>query len=363
MNKMRVPTTTRVRFRSLILALFFIWSVMCNKKPFDFKNMRSRELRKHLLSLGHNRDDLSKIVDRKELKLLAEEFYRQKQKYDSETEFKEKGVQFSIACILVATILFFWDKIIAFLASFRPLFDGYVYQIKERLRLVSLSLTNRLHFAAASFVLAAALEFILPLLQLSVLAGWVIPNGSPLRRFLIRMPSMPLTLNHFLGSGRRSSKSSDASTRIADIGDIGINVAPMILMWILNYAKLKLEEIGASRLIKIVDEKQKKREDRDAMRNFRSKVSVESEFNLMDFVEVVNSAREHKQMQSEFKGPSPFEEQQNLLNSTFMQKCTRAEAMSDSPDNIELFDLCVPTDSDEQYWLSDSGEEELFARS
>ena len=370
MNKMRVPTTTRVRSRSLILAMFFVWSVICDKKQFDFKNMRSRELRKHLLSLGHNRDDLNKIVDRKELKLLAEEFYRQKQKYDSETDYKEKGVKFSIACILIATILFFWDKITAFLASFRPLFDGYVYQIKERLRLVSLSLTNRLHFAAASFILAAALEFILPLLQLSVLAGWVIPNGSPLRRFLIRMPSMPLTLNHFLGSGRRSSKSSDASSRIADIGDIGINVAPMILMWILNYAKLKLEEIGASRLIKIVDEKQRKRDDRDAMRNFRSKVSAESEFIVMDFVEddvsanhVINSAREQKQMQSEFKGPSPFEEQQNLLNSTFMQKCMRAEAMSDSPDNVELFDLGVPTDSDEQYWLSDSGEEELSVRS
>lgn len=368
MNEMPGPTTTRVRFGIIKLLLFFVVSVICRKKPVDFKSMRSRELRKHLLSLGHDRDELSKIMDRQELKLLAEEFYRKKQKYDDDAAYKEKGVKFSIACIIIASILFFWEKITAFLSSFRPLFDGYVYQIQERLRLVSVSLTSRLHIAAISFILAAALEFILPILQLSVLAGWVIPSGSPFRRFLISMPSMPITLNHFLGTKKRSSSSSDASARIGDIGDIGINVAPMILMWVLNYVKQKLEEIGASRLIKVVDEKQRKREDRDAVRNFRSKMAAESEFIVMDFAEDDVSAthafnsiggpaapvREARH----FKGPSPFEEERNLLNSTFVQKCMRAEAMSNSADNIDMYGLdenSIPADDDEQFWLSDSG--------
>ena len=332
--------------------------------------MRSRELRKHLLKRGHSSDDLKLILDRKELKRLAIEFHREKRKYDDDATFRAKGVKFSIGCIIVAFILVFWEPINALLSSVRGWIDGFIYQLKERMRLINMSITNRIPTATLSFGLATAIEIFMPLLQLSICAGWMIPYGNPLRRFLIPMPSLSLTMNHFLGGGQKKLPSSTF-----DVGNMGINVAPMIIMWVCNQAKLKLEELGASKLIKYVDEKQQRRNDREAVRKFRAKVQTESETVFMDFSDShidaasyptsgsdhFHSTEAEKRQQLNNRSqrlPSPFEFQQSYMRSSFLGKMNAKVLAHDDQEDFFVngdsvganVNNCV---DDGDFWLDD----------
>ena len=307
----------------------------------DFEKMRSRELRKHLLKLGHDREELNKILDRAELKQLAEEFYSSKQKYDDEAAYRAKGVKFSIACIILASIFIFWEPISGVFGGMKETIDGFVYQLKERIRLIRMSLVNRFPLAAISLLLAIFLEILQPMIQISILASWVIPSSSSLRRFLIPMPNFQITVNHFLG--QKEGKSTAPTTSFGDIGNMGVNIAPMVLMWISSYVKHKLEDFGASRLISVVEAKQKRRDDREAVRSFKSKLNSEPEFIVMDYADdYPNSANsgniasdernyihsasrgfdqpaEQKVHQRNPVGYSPFEQQQSTLKSAFLQ--------------------------------------------
>lgn len=347
---------------------------MVTAAPIDFDNMRSRELRKHLLKWGHSRDELSKILDRKELRTLAEDFYSQKQKFDDEAAFKAKGVQFSIVCIIIACILVFWEPLLGVLSHFRSSIDGFIYQIKERLRLVSMSISNRFPVAALSLIAATGLEIIQPCIHLSILAGWIIPTGSVWRRFLIPMPNFSVTMNHLLGATKPGSSPSPSQSRsrLDDLGNMGINLAPMVLLWVSNYLKHKLEDFGASRLIKVVDAKQRRRDDREAVRNFRSKVQAEDEYVTMDFVnECFPTANDDlkcnrnmksasnsniRASQTEVKGPSPFEQEMNHRRSTFLQHVREGSTKLDfepvHPDGSELHNATTVDDGD--FWFNDS---------
>ena len=328
----------------------------------NFDNMRSRELRKHLLKLGHDRDELSKILDRKELKVLAEEFYNQKKQYDDDAAFRARGVQFSIGCIVVASIFIFWGPISSVLSSFQSWVDGFVYQIKERFRLISMSIVNRFPLAAVCLMLAVLLDVLQPLIQLSILASWIIPTASPLRRFLIPMPNFPITIDHFLG--KKEGRSSKASSSIGDIGGMGVNVAPMVLMYISSYLKHRLEDFGASRLIFVVEAKQKRRDGREAVRTFRSKLDLQNKDFMMDFADNGDNDLNRQQYSSSCGssssrgdrenltervprpvGHSPFEQHQGTVRSAFL------EHVHNGPSTIFQADDNTVDDGD--FWLTE----------
>lgn len=328
----------------------------------NFDNMRSRELRKHLLKLGHDREELSKILDRKELKVLAEEFYNQKRQYDDDAAFRARGVQFSIGCIVVASIFIFWGPISTLFSSFRSSVDGFVYQIKERFRLISMSIVNRFPLAAVCLMLAVFLDVLQPLIQLSILASWIIPTASPFRRFLIPMPNFPITIDHFLG--KKEGRSSKPSSSIGDIGGMGVNVAPMILMYVSSYLKHRLEDFGASRLISVVEAKQKRRDGREAVRTFRSKLDLQSKDVMMDFADASDTNIDRQQYSSSCGssinrgdrenlpervprpvGHSPFEQHQGSMRSTFL------EHVHNGPPAAFQTDECTVDDGD--FWLTE----------
>ena len=332
----------------------------------DFEKMRSRELRKHLLKLGLNRGELAGILDRKELKRLAEEFYTQRKSFDADIVYRAKGVQFSIACIVIASIFIFWGQISAFFAAiysgFKSWFDGFVYQIKERFRLISMGVVNRFPLSCITLLLATLIQIMQPMIQLSVLASWVIPTTSPFRRFLFPMPSFPITINHFLGN--KEGRSSKSTSSIGDIGSMGVNIAPMVLIWVCNYLKHRLEEFGASRLISIVEAKQKRRDDREAVRRFKSKLNANNEDLVMDYADEFKDGpgmdsgkasgngyyEEEPRIKMQQRAPvgsSPFEQEKGNLKSAFFQHVR-------SGTKIELEDTGV---DDGDYWLSDSGSE------
>jgi hypothetical protein len=351
------------------LSLIFYVVTMIVGAPIDFDNMRSRELRKHLLKWGHSRDELSKILDRKELRTLAEDFYSQKQKFDDEAAFKAKGIQVSIVCIVIACILVFWEPLLGVLSHFRSSIDGFIYQIKERLRLVKMSISNRYPVAALSLIAATGLEIIQPCIHLSILAGWIIPAESVWRRFLIPMPNFSLTMNHLLGAANPGSTPTQSRSRLDDLGNMGINVAPMVLLWVSNYLKHKLEDFGASRLIKVVDAKQRRRDDREAVRNFRAKVQAEEDYVTMDFADerspaanddlsVTGNVRSStnskvRASQAEVEGSSPFEQEMSNRRSSFLQHVREGSKLDFEPVyESELRNATTVDDGD--FWFNDS---------
>lgn len=195
-----------------VLALYVVTLLSVNSINVD--TMRSKELRKNLLKWGYNLDDLNKILDKKELRVLAKEFYSQKEIHDKDVEYKEKGVKFSIMCVIIGLIFFFWEPLSSFLLSLRSFFDGYIYQIKERIRLISISIKNHFFIATISLISATIIEVIQPLIQLSIALSWVIPTGSMYRRYLFPMPSFSTSINHILGRKDQASSSSDTMSSI-----------------------------------------------------------------------------------------------------------------------------------------------------
>lgn len=330
--------------------------------------MRSRELRKNLLKWGYDKRELDMILDRSELRSLAENFYREKQKYDDHTVYNAKGVQFSIVCIVIAGIFFFSEPLLSLLSGLKSGVDGFIYQIRERFRLISMAVFNRLPLAASTLVLATVIEMILPIIQASIMLSWVIPGGSPFRRYLFPMPNFAITVNDLLGHKEQPRRTQENKSSIPDFGGMGLNIAPMVIVWVCNYLKNKLENFGASRLIDIVNSKQRRRDERDALRKFRSSLNSETNIVFMDTVDDYSSTNanelfgmkqnygendnsNNRSIPRKTKSPfdiSPFEQEQMKKSAYLKQLHSGGEEMLYSSNNID----------DGDSWLNDSASED-----
>mmetsp|Transcript_26804 Transcript_26804/g.25668 ORF Transcript_26804/g.25668 Transcript_26804/m.25668 type:complete len:382 (-) Transcript_26804:239-1384(-) len=352
-----------VKLFILVMLLGFINSI-------DLKSMRSRELRKNLLKWGYDKRDLDVILDKSELRSLAETFYREKQQYDDNTAYNAKGVQFSIICIVIAGIVFFSEPLVSGLLSLvsglKSGVDGFTYQIKERFRMISMSVVNRFPLAASTLVLATLIEVILPIIQTSIMASWVIPTGSPFRRYLFPMPNFAITVNDLMGHKEQPRRSQENSSSIPDFGGMGLNIAPMVVIWVCNYLKNRLENFGCSKLISIVNAKHKRKEERDALRKFRSNLNSETDIVFMDTVDDYSSASgndfpgmnqnsgengDNFPKPKKTKSPfdiSPFEQEQMRKSAYLKQLHSGGQDVSYSSNNND----------DGDSWLNDSASED-----
>ena len=213
-----------------------------NHKP-DVGTMRARELRKLLVKLGYERNELKKIIDKQELRNLAHDLLAEQAKEEETKQFRAKAWYYSLLAGGLGLAYLMYEPFLILLSGLKDWFRGQSYQTTLRFKLVRKSIEHRYPLATLALIIATMIDIFQPTAQLSIMLSWIIPHGSFLRRFLLPMPNFSLTLNNVLGMQNGNSRTASTSSNSKglsgsagannwshNIGDYGLNVAPMILM-------------------------------------------------------------------------------------------------------------------------------------
>lgn len=146
-----------------------------------------------------------------------------------------------IGAAVVATLIFLREPLAGFLGSATR---NVRFQLNERQHLARYASNIGSPAAAVAITICGLLDVLALWVQLSVVGSWVLPPRSRLaRRFLysgIGGPSFPVSLGQILSSGRPGSSSA--------AGGWSIDVAPMFILWLLRFAKRRLEGFVLSRI-------------------------------------------------------------------------------------------------------------------
>lgn len=234
-----------LKFYLLLCTLLAIAS----KELKDLEGMRARELQKFLISkAAMDPTEVKNILDRKVLKQLAMEYLMdEKQEEVRKVNFARMyKTAITVICILFAVL--FRDILSALFLGLAGWFSGIFYRFSSTLKLIRTSLKHYLFLSSFYLIVAAAIEVFLAWVQLSVLVGWVTPHGHFLRKYSPKLFSVAVNSNMILPTG--SSKSPG----------FGLDIGPMITMWILGWIKSKLETYGSAYLVNILQERERKKE-------------------------------------------------------------------------------------------------------
>jgi hypothetical protein len=239
----------------------------------EVENMRARELRKLLLKLGANPEDLIKIIDRTDLKLLALKIISQQYSQSVNNYYIEQTIK-TVLIMLIISIMFLIKEPVGLLLNriFSSFFE-IKYQVKNKTSMIIRCIKHRYILSSLSLILALFLDLLYPAIQISIAASWILPNDSPYHKYRIPMLSLPVNSRVLMkGMGMPTIKdteinamndgsvSGSAKSAMQRFSQMGMNLGPMITIWIINWLKAKLEAYGASKLIHFVEEKEKRRD-------------------------------------------------------------------------------------------------------
>jgi hypothetical protein len=258
-----------------------------NSNTPNIDSMRARDLRKLLYKLGHDRNELKKVIDKTELRKLARESLSEQEVEEAAKEFRSKAWKAAMIAGGLGVIYIMYAPVLAILYGLKDWFRGQSYQTTLRMKLIRKSIEHRYLLATLALILATVIDIMQPTAHFSIMLSWMIPHNSKWRRFLLPMPNFPITLNSVLGL-RSAGGAAPAATNSKglsgsaggisgwshNMGEYGLNVAPMVMMWIAGWLKKVLEEYGASKLFDDARERNKRKEDRNNMKATRAQEGV-----------------------------------------------------------------------------------------
>lgn len=231
---------------------------MCIKNQLDIRTWSARQLRNLLLQeLAIDPIAVNRILDRKELKAMAERALFSKEFHDCKSYLRDAAMWTTMVCLVITTLIIFRRD--AYLA-FKYIASNFVnvYQWQYRFFVMRKSIKKGRSFGGFLAELIAFLcDFIAVYIQLSAILSWIVPAHWPVHNLLWFGVSLPVNANDILAqySGNRNSETWKSS--MTDSGSTqhqrgwSINAGPMITMSILRYAAFKLDEVSARWLMQI----------------------------------------------------------------------------------------------------------------
>jgi hypothetical protein len=183
--------------------------------------MRVRDLKLHLLKLGASESEVARRLDKLELVELAL-FYIEKD------ESREVYNFFFSLFGVVIVIYVIWELIKYFHVS--QLILAYFRPALHKLPSLRYSLKKKLPLAILFLLLSILFDIYEIYVQISILLSWILPSQNVLSQFLAPTLSFPVSL-----PGRDGSAFNT-----------GLNIGPMITIWISNFIKSRLESRAAS---------------------------------------------------------------------------------------------------------------------
>jgi len=204
------------------------------KDSFDVSKLRAKDLRNLLLQkLNVDRARIEKILDRQELKELAEMLLSKRR---DDLCFRTICITsiFGVCIIIVASIALrnyttIKDIVAGLFYTIFP--NNYIWQRKLKLLTVFSARKKRRIVGAISVLVSMILEVVLLWVQISALLSWIIPVGSTLRTFL------------FFGFSFQVGNAM--LTNVSQAPDFNIDLGPVITLMVLRWVVSTLDNFSA----------------------------------------------------------------------------------------------------------------------
>jgi hypothetical protein len=209
------------------------------KDAQELSTMSVRQLQRLLRSEGENPDVIAKLLDKQELKALAEAYINQ---------HNGMIVGYCALCVLAAGLVF--ALIIRSRYIFLWICDyfnmwlySYIDPSIMLLPSIKYAFRKRLFLGLLCLLLCCACDIYQAYVQVSILLSWILPNYSILRKFLA--PTLYFPLSPSLLTAKIPSSAS-------------FNFGPMITLWISRYVKSLFETWGSKIILSYKQRKSKK---------------------------------------------------------------------------------------------------------
>jgi uncharacterized protein YggT (Ycf19 family) len=199
--------------------------------------LRTRDLRRALLRLGATEDEVARRIDKLELVELGRTYL---------AAARRREILWVLGFfLLVSFVVYVLVSIRGHLVEFVRWTALYVLSrfkpVKRRWKKLKIAVKNALPLAAVCVLLSILVELYMIHVQLSVLASWLLPSYSPLRRYLAPMASFSVSPS-MLNRNWVFSQDSGASSMM------GLDVGPMITLGICRYTRNFLDGVAARQL-------------------------------------------------------------------------------------------------------------------
>jgi hypothetical protein len=226
----------------------------------DLDSLRAKDLKKYLINdLGYAREQIDKILDKKELRLIAEAAIQSTQEFEAtigKVGFDRSYSNWALVKVGVTAVL----GVIVLYQIREPILDflgekktSYV----QRWKMFKITFKRWLILPSICILITVLLDVYQVLIQLQILLGWGRLVGLRFDEYIVRVPvlSMSLSPSQLVGTQR-------GDDQVSSFINSGLNVGPMITMWMIGYVKHRFEEFSSKYVLQIVQEKEHKKEAR-----------------------------------------------------------------------------------------------------
>lgn len=325
----------------------FLPDSMCALPSKDFTSYSARQLRNYLLQdLQISRSIVDKILDRRELKDLAETMLFASQYGHCQNVLREVGYYVIFLFLLIFVLVTFRERV---WLIFRFLFGNFINisQLEQRFFIVRKSIKKyRSLLGAFSILVACILDGTAFYIQISALLSWIIPQHWTVYRYLWFGIPLPINtsdiLSQYVGSKSNNnvwkSFTSNNSMKNSISGNgWTVNAGPMLTLSALRFVATKLDNFAAYRLILAKGPRRKKRESED-----NDKLQVDDPYANRDHV---STGRGHR-YSANYRNNT--EDSVKWLLKSSSQKVGDKIQQDSSQDQIDLIESLVPERSEEQ---------------
>lgn len=227
-------------------------STYIRPKEFDSLNdMRSRELKNFLVQkINIDAKVVNQIFDRNELIQLA---LSSEKNHNINYLYRN---EFSIIfCRLLLFIIFGYITYKCRHVINEILLDPFTscyYRIVLKVGWMKKCIKKKFIIAFLAFLLSCLIDIYSPLIQLRILCSWITPSNSIIRTLMnryVQILSLPVNPSLVMTNKNLSS-----------FVNYGIDLGPVITLYLLKFTKHKLEDFACSILLKHQDEKRQRKE-------------------------------------------------------------------------------------------------------
>ena len=217
----------------------------------DLPSLKIKELKKVLREYGVSRDEYKGLLDKTDLVALARSLIEDEALSSANALFRHRAYRITVIALICTVMYIAKDPLASLASGLMNHLLALQYNTTQKLGLIKISYKKMQYLGAISLVLTIILDVLQLWMQVSAMASWVLPSDfTTLRSLLFPFhPSLPVSTDMLMNGKLNKS-----------FGGFGVNIGPMISMTVCGYLKNWLQEYGASRIQKIVLEKERKRE-------------------------------------------------------------------------------------------------------
>jgi hypothetical protein len=217
----------------IVLVILSCATIVFALNDNELRLLRTKDIKKILLELGIDRNEINKHLDKDELIALVQEtIQKQVSQRDEDLKF-HYYTKIAIYSLIIILITLFYKHILAIILSTGQSLWGDYWIFTEKFKLVRQCIKYRILLALLAISTSCIIDVAIPLIHISTLLSWVIPSSSFLRQYLFPTPHFPISPHSILGRGPTT----------------GLNIGPMVFLWVLKYSKDKLENFAAGKIV------------------------------------------------------------------------------------------------------------------